>query len=81
MIDYDTKMLVYHERFLVNKAVHIFQHPVNEDPELFIEAQAAITATVSTMLEESIEFDILPGSILYFTSGQGKGRQTWMVGR
>jgi len=44
MMDYEMKMLAHHERKMGNQAVHIFQQAVNEDPELFTEARAQITA-------------------------------------
>jgi hypothetical protein len=46
MMDDKTRMLAHHRTKTVNKAIPIFQQVVNEDPELFIEARAQITAAV-----------------------------------
>ena len=72
MLDDETKMLAHHERKMGNKAVPIFQQAVNEDPELFIEARAQITAAVYAMREAIVRFDTRLGNISYFASGQGK---------
>jgi hypothetical protein len=72
MMDDETKMLAHHERKMGNKAVPIFQQAVNEDPELFIEARAQITAAVYAMREAIVRFDTRLGNISYFASGQGK---------
>jgi hypothetical protein len=72
MLDNETKMLVHHERKMGNKAVPIFQQAVHEDPELFIEARAQLTAAIYTMREAIVQFDTRLGNISYFTSGQGK---------
>jgi len=72
MMDDETKMLAHHERKMVIKAIPIFQQAVNEDPELFTEARAPITAAVDAMREAIVRFDTWLGNISYFASGQGK---------
>jgi len=72
MLDDETKMLAHHERKMGNKAVPIFQQEVNEDPELFIEARAQVTAAVYAMHEGIVRFDTRLGNISYFARGQGK---------
>ena len=72
MLDNETKMLAHHERKMGNKAVPIFQQAVNEDPELFTEARAQVTAAVYAMREAIVRFDTRLGNISYFASGQGK---------
>jgi hypothetical protein len=46
MLDDKMKMLAHYERTPCNDAEFIIQQAVNEDPELFAEAQAQITAAV-----------------------------------
>jgi hypothetical protein len=46
MLDDKMKMSAHYERTPCNNAEFIFQQAVNEDPELFDEAQAQITAAV-----------------------------------
>ena len=53
-----------------NKAVPVYQHAVNKDPELFTEAQAQITGAVYKMREAQVCFRTRLGNISYFTSGQ-----------
>jgi hypothetical protein len=72
MMDDETNMLAHHERNMGNEGVPIFQQAVNEDPELFTEARARITATVYAMREAIGRFDTRLGNISYFASGQGK---------
>jgi len=72
MLDEETKKLAHHERRMGNKAVPIFQQAVNKDPELYIEAQAQITAAVHTSREVIVLFYCRLGNILYFASGHGK---------
>jgi len=46
MLDDETKMLAHQGRIMGNQAVPSFQQAVNEDPELFIEARAQVTAVL-----------------------------------
>jgi hypothetical protein len=85
MLDDETKMLADHERTMGNKAVPIVQQAVYEDPELFTEARAPITAAVYVICEVIVQFDTRLGNILYFASGQGKrnadtdsGKRKWV---
>jgi hypothetical protein len=72
MLDNETKVLAHHVRTMGNKAVPIFQQAVNEDPELFTEARAQITAAVYAIREAIVRVDTQLGNISYFASGQGK---------
>jgi len=81
MLDDETKMLSHRERKMGNTAVPIFQQGVNEDPELFIEARAKVTAALYATLEAIVQFDTRLGNILYFTNGQGKRKPTREGGR
>jgi len=54
-----------------NNAIPIFQHAVNEDPELFIEARAQVTAALYAMCEAILRLDTRLSNISYFTRGQG----------
>jgi len=65
-------MLAHHERTMRKKAVSIFQQAVYQDPKVFIEARAQITAGVYVMHEAIVGFDTWLRNILYFTSGEGK---------
>jgi hypothetical protein len=85
IMDDKTKMLAHHERQIGNKAVPIFQHALSEDPELFTEARAQITAAVYGMHEVIVRFDTQLGNISYFASGQRKrkadtdgGKRKWL---
>jgi len=49
MLDNTTKMLASHKSRKGNKAIPIFQHTVDEDPELFTEAQAQTIAAVNSV--------------------------------
>jgi hypothetical protein len=64
------KTLVFHERYMVNNAVPLIPQAVNENPKLFIEARAHITAARYTILKAIVRFDTWPGNILYFTNSQ-----------
>jgi hypothetical protein len=72
MLDDEMKMLAHHVRKLGNKAIPIFQQAVNNDPELFTEARAQITAAVYAMCEVIVRVDTWLGNIAQFASGQGK---------
>jgi len=69
IMDDETKMLAHHNRKIGNKAIPIFQQAVNQDPELFTEARAQITAAVYAMREVIVRFDTRLGNISYFASG------------
>ena len=60
MLDGGTKMLAHHKRIMRNRAVTIIPPAVNEDPELFIEARAQITA--AAMRDTIVRFDIRIGN-------------------
>jgi len=51
MLNDEMKMLAHHERKMGNQAIPIIQRAVNEDPELYIEAQAWVTAALYAMCE------------------------------
>ena len=71
-LDNQTQMLAHHERQMGNKAVPIIQKAVNDDPELFTEAQAQITTAVHAMHEVIVQFDTQLGKISYLATGQRK---------
>jgi hypothetical protein len=64
-------MMAHHQRKMQNKAISIFQQAVNEDPKLFPEARALITAAVYEMCKAIVGFDTYVGNISYFASGLG----------
>jgi hypothetical protein len=72
MLDDEMKMLIHHERKMGNKAVPTFQQALHEDPELFIEARATLTAALYGIREAIFRFDTRLGNISYFTCGQEK---------
>jgi len=85
MLDDETKMLAHHARKIGNNALLIFQPAVNEDPGLFIEAQAQIAVAVYTICEAMVRLNIRLGNISYFATDKGKrkadmegGRRKWM---
>jgi hypothetical protein len=65
-------ILAHHERQIGHRAIPISQQALNEDPELFTEAQAQIKAAIYAMREVIVRFDTRLGNISYFASGQGK---------
>ena len=54
--------MAHHKRIMRNRAVTIIPPAVNEDPELFIEARAQITAAVYAMRDKIVRFDIRIGN-------------------
>jgi len=65
-------MLAHHETKMRTTAIPIFQKAVTEDPELFIEARAQISAAVYAMRGRIVQFDNQLSNMSYFPSGQGK---------
>jgi len=68
MLDDETMMLAHYKRKMWSKAVPIFQQAVNEDPKLFIETRAQITAHMYAMREAIVRFDTPLGNISYSAS-------------
>jgi len=81
MLDNETKMLAHHKGKMENKAVPIFQHTVNKDPELCVHARAQVTAPMYAMREAIVPFDTRLDNMSYFTSGQGKRKTDTEGGR
>jgi len=54
-----------------NIAIPIFQQAVNDDPKLFTQARAQITAAMYMMHEAIVRFDTPLGNIPYCPGGQG----------
>jgi len=72
MLDDETNMLAHHKRTIGNKAIPFFQQALNEDPELFTEAWAQITAAVYAMRKAIVRFDTCLGNISYFAIAKRK---------
>jgi len=72
MLDDETNILAHHKSQMGNNAIPIFQQAVNENPELFIEAQTQIAAATYATRETKVQFDTWHWNISYFASGQGK---------
>lgn len=70
MLEEGTKIFVHHQRHMRNKAVPIIQQAANEDPELFIQAHAQITAAVYSMRDAIVRCNTQLPSISYFIRSQ-----------
>jgi hypothetical protein len=74
-------MLAHHKGMIRNQYIPIFQKAVNEDPKLFIEVQAQMTAAMFAMCEAIVRFDTQLRNVSLFRSGQGRRKTDTDGGR